>query len=233
MGRTWRSSARASRASSRSTTRTAPAGSSSCSDAEPSDAAKAADAIAQAWPDAHDGLLARTYGPPGLEDDIAFCAQVSVLDVVPRLSRMVDGAAEISLDAELLGNVRSVPGDTVHVRYMVDDVEAAIAFYTTHFGFELLTDSGACVRRRAARKPPAAPQRAASSAARPMPDGRQPEPGGWNRIHLLVDDLAAEVERLRAAGLSFRNDIVKGPGGSQILSTTRRAIRSSSSSHGT
>jgi 2-phosphosulfolactate phosphatase len=65
-------------------------------DAEPSDAAKAADAIAGAWPDAHEGLLARTYGPPGLEEDIAFCAQVGMLDVVPRLSRMVDGAAEIT-----------------------------------------------------------------------------------------------------------------------------------------
>src|SRR3954447_12048345 len=65
--------------------------------AQASDSAKAADAIAQAWPDAHEGLLARTYGPPGLEDDIAFCAQVSALDVVPRLSRMVDGAAEITL----------------------------------------------------------------------------------------------------------------------------------------
>ena len=65
-------------------------------DAEPSDAAKAAEAIAHAWPDAHDGLLARTYGPPGLEEDIAFCAQVGMLDVVPRLSRMVDGAAEIT-----------------------------------------------------------------------------------------------------------------------------------------
>jgi 2-phosphosulfolactate phosphatase len=64
--------------------------------AEPSDAAKATDAIARAWPDAHEGLLARTYGPPGLEEDIAFCAQVSALDVVPRLSRMVDGAAEIT-----------------------------------------------------------------------------------------------------------------------------------------
>jgi 2-phosphosulfolactate phosphatase len=64
--------------------------------AEPSDAAKAADAIARAWPDAHEGLLARTYGPPGLEEDIAFCAQVGMLDVVPRLSRMVDGAAEIT-----------------------------------------------------------------------------------------------------------------------------------------
>ena len=69
-------------------------------DAEQSDAAKAADAIARAWPDAHDGLLARTYGPPGLEDDIAFCAQVSVLDVVPRLSRMVGDAAEITLEAQ-------------------------------------------------------------------------------------------------------------------------------------
>jgi 2-phosphosulfolactate phosphatase len=63
---------------------------------EPSDAAKAADAIARAWPDAHEALLARTYGPPGLEEDIAFCAQVGMLDVVPRLSRMVDGAAEIT-----------------------------------------------------------------------------------------------------------------------------------------
>ena len=74
-------------------------------DAEPSDSAKAAEAIARAWPDAHEGLLARTYGPPGLEEDIAFCAQVSVLDVVPRLSRMVDGAAEITLEPGLLGNV--------------------------------------------------------------------------------------------------------------------------------
>jgi 2-phosphosulfolactate phosphatase len=64
--------------------------------AEPSDSAKAAEAIARAWPDPHEALLARTYGPPGLEEDIAYCAQVSVLDVVPRLSRMIDGAAEIT-----------------------------------------------------------------------------------------------------------------------------------------
>ena len=56
-----------------------------------------------------------------------------------------------------------------------------------------------------------------SSAGRPMPDGRRPEPGGWNRIELVVDDLEAEVQRLRAAGVPFRNDIVRGPGGSQIL----------------
>ena len=63
---------------------------------EPSDAAKACDAIARAWPDAHEALLARTYGPPGLEEDIAYCAQVSLLEVVPRLERLLDGAAEIT-----------------------------------------------------------------------------------------------------------------------------------------
>src|SRR4026207_2477141 len=110
----------------------------------------------------------------------------------------------------LLGNVPPVPGETVHVRYMVDDVGAAIDFYTAHFGFELLTNQApafADVQRGNLRLLLSGPQ---SSAARPMPDGRRPEPGGWNRIHLLVDDLAAEVERLRADGLSFRNDIVKG-----------------------
>jgi len=100
---------------------------------------------------------------------------------------------------------------------MVDDVEAAIAFYTTHFGFELLTNQApafADVQRGSLRLLLSGPS---SSAARPMPDGRQPQPGGWNRIHLLVEDLASEVERLRAAGLVFRNDIVKGPGGAQVL----------------
>ena len=100
---------------------------------------------------------------------------------------------------------------------MVDDVEAAIAFYTAHFGFEVLTNYApafADVQRGNLRLLLSGPS---SSAARPMSDGRQPEPGGWNRIHFLVDDLEAEVERLRASGLTFRSDIVKGPGGSQIL----------------
>jgi catechol 2,3-dioxygenase-like lactoylglutathione lyase family enzyme len=110
-----------------------------------------------------------------------------------------------------------VPDDLVHVRYMVDDVESAVAFYTTHFGFTLNLNAApafADVVRGNLRLLLSGP---ASSAARPMPDGRQPGPGGWNRIHLIVGDIDTEVERLRQAGLSFRNDIVTGPGGAQIL----------------
>jgi len=106
---------------------------------------------------------------------------------------------------------------TVNVRYMVDDVDAAVAFYTTHLGFTLLSSAApafADVTRGDLRLLLSG---ATSSAGRPMPDGRQPAPGGWNRIHLVVDDIAAEVDRLRAAGVGFRNDIVTGPGGSQIL----------------
>jgi catechol 2,3-dioxygenase-like lactoylglutathione lyase family enzyme len=107
--------------------------------------------------------------------------------------------------------------DMVSVRYMVDDVQAGIDFYTKHFGFALGTSAVpafAEVTRGHLRLLLAGP---ASSAGRPMPDGRKPEPGGWNRIHFVVDDLAAEVDRLRAAGVRFRNDIVTGPGGQQIL----------------
>jgi len=110
-----------------------------------------------------------------------------------------------------------VTRDAVHVRYMVDDVEAAIDFYTRHLGFSVganMAPAFAEVRRGALRLLLSGP---ASSAARPMPDGRKPGPGGWNRIHLLVDDIAAEVERLRSAGVEFRNEIVKGPGGRQIV----------------
>jgi catechol 2,3-dioxygenase-like lactoylglutathione lyase family enzyme len=107
--------------------------------------------------------------------------------------------------------------NTVNVRYMVDDVAAAVHFYTTHLGFTLLTNYApafADVRRGHLRLLLSGPT---SSAGRPMPDGRQPGPGGWNRLHLLVDDIAAEVARLRGAGVSFRNDVVTGPGGKQIL----------------
>jgi len=106
---------------------------------------------------------------------------------------------------------------TVNVRYMVNDVGAAIDFYTTHLGFTLISKTlpaFADVARGDLRLLLSGPT---SSAGRAMPDGRQPAPGGWNRIHLIVEDLAIEVNRLRTAGVHFRNDIVTGPGGSQIL----------------
>ena len=106
---------------------------------------------------------------------------------------------------------------TVNVRYMVDDVDAAMDFYTTHFGFEELSralPAFADVRRGNLRLLLSGP---ASSAGRAMPDGARPGPGGWNRIHLVTADLAGEVARLKAAGVTFRNDVVTGPGGSQIL----------------
>jgi predicted enzyme related to lactoylglutathione lyase len=107
--------------------------------------------------------------------------------------------------------------DPVRVRYIVDDVHDAIDFYTRHFGFALRHGAApafAEVVRGGLGLLLAGPD---SSAGRPMPDGRKPSPGGWNRIHFVVDDIDAEVERLRSAGLSFRNDIVSGPGGRQIL----------------
>jgi catechol 2,3-dioxygenase-like lactoylglutathione lyase family enzyme len=100
---------------------------------------------------------------------------------------------------------------------MVDDVDKSVAFYTDHFGFTVRSSAApafADVVRDNLRLLLSGPE---SSAGRPMPDGRRPAPGGWNRIHLIVDDIAADVERLRAAGLTFRNDIVSGPGGQQIL----------------
>ena len=105
----------------------------------------------------------------------------------------------------------------VNVRYMVDDVRAAVAFYTTHLGFTLQADMApafASVTLGELRVLLSGPT---SSAGRPMPDGRKPVPGGWNRIQLIVADIGAEVARLRAAGLKFRNDIVSGPGGKQIV----------------
>ena len=107
--------------------------------------------------------------------------------------------------------------ELVSVRYMVDDVQASIDFYTSHFGFTVLSSAApafADVVRGSLRLLLSGPE---SSAGRPMPDGRRPEPGGWNRIHFVVEDLEAEVDRLRAAGLTFRNDVVRGPGGAQIL----------------
>jgi catechol 2,3-dioxygenase-like lactoylglutathione lyase family enzyme len=106
---------------------------------------------------------------------------------------------------------------TVNVRYMVLDVDAAVAFYTTHLGSTLISSMAPAFADVALGDLRLLLSGPTSSAGRPMPDGSQPGPGGWNRIHLIVEDLAAEVDRLRAAGVPFRNDIVRGPGGSQIL----------------
>src|SRR5262249_48319124 len=107
--------------------------------------------------------------------------------------------------------------ETINVRYMVDDVDDSIAFYTKLLGFEPLTSAApafADVKRGRLRLLLSGP---ASSAGRPMTDGTKPRPGGWNRIHFIVDDLDAEVAKLRDAGARFRNDIVEGPGGKQVL----------------
>jgi catechol 2,3-dioxygenase-like lactoylglutathione lyase family enzyme len=107
--------------------------------------------------------------------------------------------------------------ETVNVRYMVDDVESAVAWYVSHLGFSVISNHApafADVSLGSLRLLLSGPT---SSAGRPMADGEKPGPGGWNRIHLVVDDLAAEVARLRAAGVRLRNDVVIGPGGSQVL----------------
>ena len=107
---------------------------------------------------------------------------------------------------------------TVSVRYIVNDVEGAVAFYTQHLGFNAVMHPGpgfAMLSRGGLRLLLNAP--GAGGAGQAMPDGRKPEPGGWNRIQLEVEDLAAVVQMLRDAGARFRNDIVNGQGGKQIL----------------
>jgi catechol 2,3-dioxygenase-like lactoylglutathione lyase family enzyme len=108
---------------------------------------------------------------------------------------------------------------TVNVRYIVNDVSAAIAFYTTHLGFgvERQPAPGFAILSRGELRLLLSALTGPGGAAQPMPDGRKPEPGGWNRIQLEVDDLASKVESLRKAGARFRNDIVTGFGGKQIL----------------
>jgi catechol 2,3-dioxygenase-like lactoylglutathione lyase family enzyme len=107
--------------------------------------------------------------------------------------------------------------EIVNVRYMVDDVAAAVDFYSRHFGFTPRTTvlpAFADVTRGNMRLLLSGPK---SSAGRPMTDGEQPGPGGWNRIHLVVEDIQAEIDRLTAEGVTFRNEVVTGPGGSQVL----------------
>jgi catechol 2,3-dioxygenase-like lactoylglutathione lyase family enzyme len=107
--------------------------------------------------------------------------------------------------------------ELVSVRYIVDDVDESIAFYTAHLGFELRSSAApafADVVRGSLRLLLSGPT---SSGGRTLPDGRRPEPGGWNRIHLTVEDIEAEVERLRGDGLGFRSEIIRGPGGAQCV----------------
>lgn len=111
----------------------------------------------------------------------------------------------------------AMSNDPVSVRYMVDDIERVVDFYTEQFEFErrlIAAPAFAEVRRGKLRLLLAGP---GSSAGRAMPDGRKPAPGGWNRIHFIVEDIEDEVDRLRDAGVRFRNEIVTGPGGRQIL----------------
>lgn len=107
--------------------------------------------------------------------------------------------------------------DIVSIRYMVSDVAASVEFYEQHFGFTATFRAGpafAEARRGNLRLLISGPQ---SSAGRPMSDGTTPGPGGWNRLHFIVDDLDAEVARLTSEGVQFRNEMVAGPGGKQIL----------------
>jgi catechol 2,3-dioxygenase-like lactoylglutathione lyase family enzyme len=106
--------------------------------------------------------------------------------------------------------------DIVNVRYLVDDVGASVDFYTSHFGFTVGINSPAFadVYRGNLRLLLSGPH---SSAGQAMTDGERPRAGGWNRIHLLVDDIEHEVARLTEEGVSFRNEVVTGPGGAQVL----------------
>lgn len=108
------------------------------------------------------------------------------------------------------------PFETVNLRYMVHDVQQAVDWYVATLGFETLLASPAfgSVQRGNLRLLLSGK---ASSAGRPMPDGRQPEPGGWTRFQVIVDDIEAEVSRLKALGVAFRNEVLSGPGGSQVL----------------
>src|SRR6266851_3315509 len=105
----------------------------------------------------------------------------------------------------------------VNVRYMVEDVEAAVGWYTNHLGFTVLSSAApafADVTFGSLRLLLSGPK---SSAGRAMTDGERPRPGGWNRIHLITERLDDEIDRLKAEGVHFRNEVVSGPGGRQVL----------------
>jgi catechol 2,3-dioxygenase-like lactoylglutathione lyase family enzyme len=107
--------------------------------------------------------------------------------------------------------------EQVNVRYMVNDVDTSVEFYTKYLGFKLGTNSSPAFADVTKNNLRLLLSGKKSSAGQPMPDGVKPSPGGWNRIELVVENLVAEVKKLKGMGLNFRNDIVTGPGGSQIL----------------
>ena len=105
------------------------------------------------------------------------------------------------------------------VRYIVNDVDAAVAFYSGHLAFRVTGPSGPhfALLERENLQLVLSPPKGPGGGSQPMPDGRRPEPGGWNRIIVRSSNLEGDVDTLRKAGIRFRNDIVSGPGGRQIL----------------
>ena len=103
------------------------------------------------------------------------------------------------------------------IRYIVDDVDAAVPFYTDLLGFALVEQRGPAIAILEKGDLEIWISGPPSSAARPMPDGRKPGSGGWNRMVIVVDDIASIVDKMKAAGVTFRNEIISGPGGQQIL----------------
>ena len=138
------------------------------------------------------------------------CARVLALLIVFAITLLFAGRPQSKEHTDMT---------TVRVRYMVNELDPAVEFYTKHLGFQVKQQNKpnfAMLSRgnlELVLSTPFGP----GGAAKPMPDGRKPQPGGWNRIIINVDDLAAEVAHLRKAQLHFRNDIVSGPGGSEIL----------------
>ncbi len=110
-----------------------------------------------------------------------------------------------------------MPETTVNIRYMVDDVAGAVDWYVKHLGFTPVMNAPPAFASVAKGPIRLLLSGKMSSAGRAMPDGEQPGPGGWNRFQFLVEDIEKEVARLKAEGVKFRNEIVRGPGGAQVL----------------
>ncbi|MFD0750668.1 VOC family protein [Mucilaginibacter calamicampi] len=116
-----------------------------------------------------------------------------------------------------MGNISNEIPTRVDVRYMVKNVDESVAFYTGYLGFTLLNNFAPAFADVALGNLRLLLSGPTSSAGRAMPDGTTPVPGGWNRFQIIVSDINAEVQKLKGKGLNFRNEIITGPGGSQIL----------------